>query len=353
MNLIRRGDRSPTVADLQGRLEKLGYEIAPQERGGVYGASTEGAVREFQQRRGLDVDGILGPGTWRELVEASWTLGGRLLYLREPPMRGDDVRDLQVRLNALGFPAGKHDGIFGPQTSAAVREFQRNLTIDEDGIVGGQTVRALERLRLVTRVGLGARIHERERRKAQPKGLAGKRVAIDPGHGGGDHGAVGASGEKEADLAFRLAAAVAEALEAKGASTVLTRGPHGGATDSARAAVARDFGAELLLSIHLNAYPGEMAVGAAAYYFEHEGVASEPGEHLAELLVSELMETAGRVNCRTHGKNYPLLRETRMPAVVVEPCFITNTEELKLCSDRHGSSIIILSLVRAIERYFS
>jgi N-acetylmuramoyl-L-alanine amidase len=317
VELIRRGHHHRAVEDLQTRLERLGFVIEASERGGAFGPSTEVAIKEFQQRSGLDVDGIVGEATWRALVESSWSLGDRLLRLSDPMLRGDDVSDLQARLNALGFTAGKHDGIFGPRTAAALREFQRNLAIGEDGIVGHDTMLALERLRLVIKPGLGPRITEREARRAEPPGTAGKRIAIDPGHGGEDAGVVGPSGETEADYAFKLAAKAARLLDAKGAHTMLTRGPNDGPSDSQRAQLANRFEADLLLSIHLNSHPTQIAEGAAAYYFQHGQVASEPGEHLAGLIQQEL-RNVGRPDCGTHGKAYPLLRETRMPAVVVD-----------------------------------
>jgi len=61
-------------------------------------------------------------------------------------LRGDDVSDLQHRLNGLGFDAGKEDGIFGPDTAAALTEFQRNAGIAADGIFGPDTAAALGRM---------------------------------------------------------------------------------------------------------------------------------------------------------------------------------------------------------------
>lgn len=334
------------------RLARLGFEIAPLELGESFGPSTKSAVRAFQQRRGIDVDGIVGETTWRELVESSWSLGDRPLRLSQPRVRGDDVRHLQSCLNALGFSAGKHDGIFGLQTETALRDFQRNLAIDEDGIAGHETIHALGRLRLMIRPGLGPRIREREARRARPTGLPGKRIAIDPGHGGEDPGAGGPSGETEAELAFRLAARVAQLLESEGAQTMLTRGPNEGPDESARAQVANRFDADILVSIHLNAHHRELAQGAATYFFEHGGVASEPGEHLADLLRLALVAT-GRTDCRSHGKAYPILRETRMTAVVVEPCFITNPEEAKLLADPAWHETIASCVLEALACYFS
>ena len=352
MRLIRRGERSAAVQDLQARLERLGLSIAPQELGGCFDQTTEEAVRAFQQSRGLDVDGLVGDATWRALVESSWSLGDRMLRLEEPHLRGDDVRDLQSRLNALGFHAGKHDGIYGPAMAAALRDFQRNLGIAEDGIVGLETLRTLRRLRLVTRTGLGPRIREREARRAGPPGVAGKRLVLDPGHGGEDPGSLGPSGETEAELVFRLAASLAELLEAEGADVSLSRGPHDGPSESERARRANEVGADLVVSLHLNAHPSEAAQGAATYYFEHGGIASEPGEHLAGLLQERLV-AAGMVDCRSHGKAYAILRETRMPAVVVEPGFITNPDDVKLLSQMAAAEPVVLAMVSAVLSYYS
>src|SRR5258708_10658492 len=61
-------------------------------------------------------------------------------------MRGDDVADLQRRVGAMGFDAGKIDGIYGPDTAAAVADFQRNAGLTVDGIFGPDELRALERV---------------------------------------------------------------------------------------------------------------------------------------------------------------------------------------------------------------
>ena len=89
------------------------------------------------------------------LVEASWSLGERLLYLTSPNLRGDDVAELQTRLSRLGFDCGKVDGIFGPIASEAVSSFQANCGLSEDGIFGQQTLLALDRVSRQTGDGPG------------------------------------------------------------------------------------------------------------------------------------------------------------------------------------------------------
>jgi peptidoglycan hydrolase-like protein with peptidoglycan-binding domain len=127
VRIIRNGDRGEAVRDIQHRLTELGHRVDPAELEGEFGPSTQDAVRSFQAARRLPVDGIVGADTWNQLVEAGYRLGDRTLYLRSPAFRGDDVRALQRMLNALGFDAGKEDGILGRHTADAVMEFQRNL----------------------------------------------------------------------------------------------------------------------------------------------------------------------------------------------------------------------------------
>ena len=139
--LLRRGDRGPAVADLREALASL--QLLPSLNGTdraivEFDAATDGAIRNFQQRRGLIVDGIVGPVTVRSLTDARWTLGDRALtHTLSAPMTGDDVMALQTRLAEMGYNTGRPDGIFGPLTDACVRDFQRHR-----GPVRGRGLRA-------------------------------------------------------------------------------------------------------------------------------------------------------------------------------------------------------------------
>jgi peptidoglycan hydrolase-like protein with peptidoglycan-binding domain len=144
---IRTGDRGAAVEDVQRRLVSLGVDLGPTGVDGVFLGATCSAVRAFQSDCGLDEDGEVGPLTWAALVDATFTLGDRLLYLRYPYLHGEDVRAAQAALSALGFATGEVDGIFGAFTERAVRDFQSNTAIVADGVVGPETVRALEGLR--------------------------------------------------------------------------------------------------------------------------------------------------------------------------------------------------------------
>lgn len=341
-DLIREGDRNDRVLDVQSRLRGLGFAI--DDDAGNFGSNTKEAVRTFQQQRDILVDGIVGQHTWEELVEASWRLGDRTLYMRHPFMRGDDVLTLQTRLNALGFDSGREDGIFGPATVAAVRAFQTEYAIAGDGIYGTLTHSALTGLR-VDREGTSARLREELRKDLAP-GLGQAVILIDPGHGGTDPGIVGARGNREADLCWQLATRVAEQLSARGARVRFTRTEAESPDSSERARRANDLDGNMFISIHLNSHDEAPAEGASTYFFG----GSRSGEALAEKIQDELV-SLGLRNCRSHARSYAILRETRMPAVLVEPVFISNEDEEKQLEDPEFVQRLARSIAQAVRRY--
>jgi N-acetylmuramoyl-L-alanine amidase len=341
--LLRSGDRSPEVADVQARLRALGYEVADED--GAFGPATERAVRAFQQRRGILVDGIIGPHTWAELVEACWRLGDRSLYLRYPPLRGDDVRALQERLNALGLDPGREDGIFGRDTDRAVRAFQREYDVPEDGIFGPRSLGALTGLR-VDRPGAAANLREELRRMECP-GLRGALIVIDPGHGGADPGETGACNRCEADLCWDLAARLADRLVRGGARVRFTRTEAEDPDVTERARRANALGADLIVSLHLNSHGEASAEGASTYFFG----TSRAGELLAECLQGRLV-ALGLKDGRAHARAYPILRETRMPAVLVEPAYASSPADARRLAAPAFRDALAAAVAEGIELYF-
>ena len=149
MRPVRPGDRGAAVEDIQKRLLALGHDLGPTGIDGVFLGQTLAAVTSYQRDRMLDEDGLVGPSTWAALVDDTFVLGDRMLYLRFPHLHGRDVRTLQGALNALGFACGRDDGVFGTFTERAVREFQLNTGQPIDGIAGADTIRAVTNLRHV------------------------------------------------------------------------------------------------------------------------------------------------------------------------------------------------------------
>lgn len=149
MKAIQPGDRGPAVEDIQRRLRYLGYDLGPTGVDGAFQGMTARAVRAFQVDYRLSEDSAVGDETWAALVDATFTLGDRMLYLRMPHFHGHDVMLLQQALNALGFACGAADGIFGTYCERALGEFQRNAGLPVDGIAGDDTIAAILALRHV------------------------------------------------------------------------------------------------------------------------------------------------------------------------------------------------------------
>lgn len=342
--LMRHGDRSTEVADVQMRLRSLGFEVS--DPSGVFGDVTRTAVRAFQQQRGLLVDGIVGPQTWGGLLEASWRLGDRIVYLKSPPLRGDDVAALQRRLNALGFDAGKEDGIFGPDTDEAVRAFQREYGVAEDGMFGPASNAALNGLRPDR--DATARPLREELTRQKHAGIGEAVIVLDPGHGPGDPGiSAGDVRVVEDDVCWDLATRIAAHLGDAGAKVYLTRARGEGPSASDRAAHANAIRADLFISLHLNAHQEAAAAGCSAFYFER----SRGGEALAERIQERLVQL-GLNDCRTHARSYALLKETRMPAVLVEPVFITNPDEARMLTDPEFIETLAQTIALGTLNYF-
>lgn len=308
MRIFRPGDEGPDILDIQRRLIVCGEVVDPAEVTGTFGPSTEAAVRSFQARRNLRVDGQVGPDTWGQLVEAGFHIGDRTLYLHAPPFRGDDVRALQHKLNVLGFDAGREDGVYGPRTDRAIREFQRNVGDEADGVVGLHTIDTLERMRPMTDAQSRALVREEEDLRSLRDTLQGKVIAVDPGD------LIGAGG---ADSRSAIARSLCEELETLGAKPQLLVSEAGPTTESQRARLANDLQAVICISFHIGADPRARGE-AVCSYFGTEATYSPGGRLLAEKIHARVGTGLG-VPARMQPLTASMLRETRMPAVQIEP----------------------------------
>ena len=294
MRLYRLHDSGEPVRDIQDRLTALGFSTTPDRRG-EFEEATAAAVRRFQEDRGLTVDGIVGPETWRTLYEAGYRLGDRLLFLRRPMLRGEDVAELQSRLNQLGFDAGKIDGIFGSQTERAVIDFQHNRGLPEDGKAGPEVITELRLLLRGEMRGGRAAVRELEWLRTLPPTLVGTRVFLD----------AACRNSEEARSAWAAASAAALELAERGGVPMMSRSADTSLPERVRAGRANRQGAEIIISFQLAAEAGD-----AVYYFASERSSSEAGGMLARAVAASL---GGEVV----GKATALLRETRAPSVVI------------------------------------
>lgn len=362
--VLRRGDSGPAVAAVCDRLVLSGdlpggpgHTDLPDEP--VFDERVEQAVKSFQQRRGLIVDGVVGRSTYAVLDGARWALGDRVLrYVPEHFVEGDDVVALQTRLAELGFTPGKVDGLHGPNTDAALRAFQAAVGMTPDGTVGPETMRAFAGLRRSVSGGSANALREREQIRRSGYSLSGRTIVLDPGHGGADGGAKGHRGLVEARLALDLARRVEGRLSAHGVSVVFTRTETtDGGSDEERASFANSCDADLVISLHTDHAESASAHGAASYFYGHPDSQARAdwsviGERFADLLLREVVARTGLTDCRSHARTWPLLRRTRMPAVRLDFGYLSHEGDAAALTDPQTLDHIAEAVVVALQRVY-
>jgi len=350
--ILKHGDSGPAVSEVKDRLSRLGLlKITDDNAQDRFDDVLLSAILVFQQTRGLTVDGIIGPQTFRRLEEARWSIGDRVLtYTPGHLVTGDDVAELQRRLLELGFVLDRVDGIFGKQTDGAVREFQRNVGLDPDGICGPEMFRALKRLDRT--VAGGNQYHLRELAALDPhvrsRSVEASVIVIDPSD---SPSLLIGSNLREADVCWDVASRLEGRLSAIGAFVILTRSRTTDLPDErSRANLANEQKADLTINLSMDQNTNPLAQGCATYYFGHKFSRSATGMRLADLVQEELAGHIGLQDCHAHPKTWDLLRLTRSPAIRVEMGYSTNEHDAALLADPQKRDVVAEHLLSAITR---
>ncbi len=275
-------------------------------------------MRAFQQQGLLPLSGVCDLTTWTALVEAGFELGERLLCLQRPMLRGDDVADLQLRLSHLGFDPGRIDGIFGQQTERAVSSFQRNTGLVCDRVCGDDTVAALEQLGRGGELTSVTVVREAERLRSGRRELEHLTVAL---------------GSDGSALATLITEDVRSILDQAEVQVSVLQGDW-----SAQASYCNDLGADLYLGIEITP-----AIELDAAHFGVDGFDSLGGRRLAEAVIHELPAIPGWGSGSVSRQRTPVLRETRVPAVVLR------LGDPVLVEPQHG--MIATAIIRALYQW--
>lgn len=246
------------------------------------------------------MSGICDEHTWRAIVEASWKLGDRLLMLMAPNLRGDDVSELQALLARIGFDPGRVDGIFGPTTAHAVEDFQHNSGLGVDGVCGPDTIRVLQVLNRQTGSGPGiSAVRELDQLTASARALADLRVVV------GQFGGLSS-----------LSRQLVQSLRHRSATVIASDEPDA----SAQAAAANRFAATVYLGFE--SQPGSDPV---IHYYRVPQFESAGGRALAERIAAACAAVPDVPVPSVRGMRLPVLRETRMPAVLFTVASVQST----------------------------
>ncbi|WP_440897979.1 peptidoglycan-binding protein [Amphibacillus sp. Q70] len=297
---LREGQVHDDVVKLKQDLDKLGFGNFNFNRN--YFSTTAKVVGEFQEYYGLKVNQIADQPTLNKIQEV----------LNSPLRRGQrnkDVIKLKEDLSALGFGNFNFNNNFGSTTESVVMEFQETYGLVVNGIADEVTLRKLQE----------------EINKNAVK------IFLDPGHGGNDPGGVG-YGLREKDVVLDIALKTAEILTTQyiGVDVRLSRTSDKFIELEDRAKMANSWSADYFVSFHSNAHNGS-ANGFESFIF-NGSVSAETKERQRDIH-NYLIDKIDVNNRGMKQANFSVLRNTTMPALLLEYLFIDNAEENALLKD--------------------
>lgn len=189
-------------------------------------------------------------------------------------------------------------------------------------------------------------------------GLKNKVIAIDPGHGGTDPGAIGPCKIQEKKVTLDIALRVKKLLEQAGAKVYMTRfndrdvcAPYASAVDEldARAMIGNKHKADIFLDIHANSFQDPKVGGTATYYYQK----SIYDQLLAQSLQNSVI-TTGCLNDRgIQTANFFVLKHTDMPAALIELAFISNPTEEKLLNSPNFQQKLAQGILNGLDDFFA
>ncbi|WP_277679962.1 peptidoglycan-binding protein [Gracilibacillus dipsosauri] len=285
---FQKGKRHEDLPELKRKLNKLGFGNIKVTN--YFGDFSEKKVKQFQRYFGLPDHGIIDDKTLEKLNE---------IY-NSPMQKGKrhkDIIELKENLNSLGYGNILVTNYYGDFTEKKVKEFQKDYGLPVSGIADYKTVEEIES-RII-------------------------KVFIDPGHGGHDPGGTG-YGLEEKNVALDIALSAVKYLnQIKGVRVNISRNDDTFVVLEDRSKMANEWGADYFISVHNNAF---MGVGKGFESYVHT-TASKTEKQIQSVLHEHLISKIGGVDRGQHEANFNVLRNTNMPAILLEYLFIDNYEE--------------------------
>lgn len=188
-------------------------------------------------------------------------------------------------------------------------------------------------------------------------GIKDKIITLDPGHGGSDPGAIGASGLKEKQITLEISMRVKELLEKEGAKVFMTRttdkdvyAPNASdrAELQARVNVAEKHNSDLFLSLHINSSVNKSVGGFSSYYYPK----TDNDLKIAKAIQDKFAKNFGVDNLGVRQANFYVVKRCSMPATLLEMCFISNPKEEKLMKSKWFQKKTARLIVEGVKNYF-
>lgn len=188
------------------------------------------------------------------------------------------------------------------------------------------------------------------------KGIAGKTIILDPGHGAFsedgyyDVGAIGPTGLLESVVNLKITLFLKDLLEKAGAKVILTRDQEQNKSSlklEERIDMANKSGADLYLSIHNNASLSSEAKGSEIFYFKDED------KQLSEWILNSMISSTGLANRGAKQRGFAVTKNvTTMPSLLIECAFLSNPEEEKMLQSDTFLNLIAEGIFTGIKAWF-
>jgi len=182
--------------------------------------------------------------------------------------------------------------------------------------------------------------------------LQGRKIVIDPGHGGSDPGARGTTGVQEKTINLSIAQKLVNLLEEAGAIVILTRNSDQTVINQQRVDLANKAAADLMISIHANSFSNVESNGTETFYCAKNSN-NTASRMLALQVQRELVTAIGLRNRGVKTSSFFVLNKVNLPAALVEVAFLSNPLEEAILLDPEAQNKIAMALYRGIEAYFS
>ena len=312
---------APDVVRVEADLRRpLGYEAFPTPNG----------VDIYFLSRVQDVAWEKSSSGVRVRIEADMPAGATTFILNDPLRLAVDIPHA-----TLGIPPGEVVVDSGPLQKITWAQFSAEPAVVR--VVLQLTAYSGHEIAITGR-GLDVNLF-----RSAP---SGKRIVLDPGHGGTDPGAIGPSGTYEKNINIAIARELVAILRAGGAQVTLTRSADETVDLYTRPQIADAAAADVFLSIHCNSFKVQAKVGVEVYWYENNPQSAE----LARLVHEEML-TVGVPDRGLRSEDFAVLREGHAPAALVEVAFLSNPGEERLLLDPAFRKRVAEALARALERF--
>jgi|SRR3989339_1145818 len=176
--------------------------------------------------------------------------------------------------------------------------------------------------------------------------LLGKTIIIDPGHGGDDPGALAANGPPEKQLTLQTAQLVCQLLHEAGAEVYITRDEDRRSNLHDVVDFANKSRADIFISLHYNSTYNSGISGTETYYYNSHS------RRFAEIMHEALVRGLQRKDRGLHRMPFYVIKNTDMPAVLLEPVYLTNCSEQDLAKSQKFQRRLAEAIVKGVEKYF-